>query len=276
MFFDGRLTEAALVVAKRARDLKIPVLVEGERLRASLNDLLALGDIIVTSKTFPSEFTGLEEQAQAIAETFSRHPLAKMMITTLGSKGSVMLVRAEGDEESVEPPSGLADALAELERWLAPPVNALGDQDEVDGITRRGVKVMRGSTVSSSKASVVLPGGLKCWVIRSAAASLYCDNCNLSRGQEDDTLIVDTTGAGDAFIGAVVYSLSKMNDILSASELIEKGGRVLELGGVVAAMKCTEVGARSGLPYLNLIATGATELGCGTSFESDQVLQNVI
>jgi sugar/nucleoside kinase (ribokinase family) len=50
--------------------------------------------------------------------------------------------------------------------------------------------------------------------------------------------VADTTGAGDAFIGSVLYSLA-----LGLSR-----PQMLQLASVVAACKCTELGARPGLP----------------------------
>lgn len=53
VYFDGRLTEAAILLAKAARAAGVPVLVEGERLRPGLQDLLAQADYVVTSAHFP-------------------------------------------------------------------------------------------------------------------------------------------------------------------------------------------------------------------------------
>ncbi len=50
--------------------------------------------------------------------------------------------------------------------------------------------------------------------------------------------VVDTTGAGDSFIGSVLYGLSTG---MSRPQM-------LRLASVVAAAKCTELGARPGLP----------------------------
>ena len=49
---------------------------------------------------------------------------------------------------------------------------------------------------------------------------------------------MDTTGAGDAFIAATVYGLVHG---FAPSE-------VLKFAGLVAACKCTEIGARAGQP----------------------------
>ena len=50
--------------------------------------------------------------------------------------------------------------------------------------------------------------------------------------------VQDTTGAGDAFIGAMQYAICKGL----------QPDRALRLAAVVAACKCTASGARSGLP----------------------------
>jgi hypothetical protein len=53
VYFDGRLTEAALLLARAARGRGVPVLVEGERLRPGLDELLKEADYVVTSAHFP-------------------------------------------------------------------------------------------------------------------------------------------------------------------------------------------------------------------------------
>lgn len=50
--------------------------------------------------------------------------------------------------------------------------------------------------------------------------------------------VLDTTGAGDAFIGSVLYGL--------CTGMTPPG--ILALAAAVAACKCTAIGARPGLP----------------------------
>jgi hypothetical protein len=76
-----------------SRALHVPVLVEAERLRPGLEVLLQLADYVVTSANFPQEWTGEELLADALLSVSHRLPRAQFVITTLGSKGSVMLVR---------------------------------------------------------------------------------------------------------------------------------------------------------------------------------------
>lgn len=56
--------------------------------------------------------------------------------------------------------------------------------------------------------------------------------------------MVDTTGAGDAFVGSLVVGLV-------ADLSIEA---MLRLAAVVAACKCTALGARPGLPYADQLS----------------------
>lgn len=53
VYFDGRLTESAVVLARAARERKVPVLVEAERLRPTLEVLLQEADYVCTSAHFP-------------------------------------------------------------------------------------------------------------------------------------------------------------------------------------------------------------------------------
>lgn len=53
VYFDGRLTESAIVLAKAARQQGVPVLVEAERLRPNLEVLLNEADYVCTSAHFP-------------------------------------------------------------------------------------------------------------------------------------------------------------------------------------------------------------------------------
>ena len=62
VYFDGRLAEAAVLLAAAARERGIPIIVEGERLRPGLDDLLAGADYVTTSAKFPQVRTVLESQ----------------------------------------------------------------------------------------------------------------------------------------------------------------------------------------------------------------------
>ncbi len=53
IYFDGRLTASAILLAKAARERGVPVLVEAERLREGLDELLKEADYLCTSAHFP-------------------------------------------------------------------------------------------------------------------------------------------------------------------------------------------------------------------------------
>src|SRR4030095_738485 len=55
----------------------------------------------------------------------------------------------------------------------------------------------------------------------------------------------DTTGAGDAFRGGVIFGMLNVDDIETS----------MKLGNAVAAMKCSALGARPGLPRLQQLKT---------------------
>lgn len=66
--------------------------------------------------------------------------------------------------------------------------------------------------------------------------------CSASPLRKED--LVDSTGAGDAFIACILYGLVKGKSY----------PEILTLATVVAARKCTQLGARPGVPRSDEIA----------------------
>ena len=62
---------------------------------------------------------------------------------------------------------------------------------------------------------------------------------------------VDSTGAGDAFVGAMLYQLAKEKDVKKVLEDFEKIKKITYLSNKVGAMVCTKVGAISAIPTLD-------------------------
>lgn len=60
---------------------------------------------------------------------------------------------------------------------------------------------------------------------------------------------MDTTGAGDAFIGSVLYGICCGMSLPA----------MMRLAAVVAACKCTELGARPGLPNRSQLSNALLE-----------------
>jgi len=73
----------------------------------------------------------------------------------------------------------------------------------------------------------------------TAGAIVYCDGQFIeSPGFEAPGGCKDTTGAGDAFHGGLLFGLLRGDDVETS----------LRFGNTVAAMKCSALGARTGLP----------------------------
>ena len=222
--FDGRLSDAALRLARAADARGIPILVEAERVRPGLDELLSLATTVVTSQNFPQEFVGLIHNrffADALVELTRRLPRARLIVTTRGKQGSVALERLAADEAAPYVKHQL-----ELE-WM---FNQHEIKPESFTCPPAGAPPTPRQTFTSvlrrfSRRDVVR-------ITLAPAASLHPDS------------VLDTTGAGDAFIGALAVAVHLYGAPLDDA---------LELASYVAAAKCRQTGARAGLPTLDTL-----------------------
>ena len=279
VYFDGRLTEAAIVLARAARAVGVPVLVEAERLRPNVEVLLQEADYVVTSAHFPENWTGEGCIGDAIAATFARLPRVKWMITTLGKKGSVLLERMDflaGEGEEKEEEAVVAEELIEglFKRAAAGESSEKEDKGIVACTSASGVEIKVGAVVTAPEVKRLLlqrsnNNGASSSSVEAKAAAAAAMEASLNAagsgsavaaGYQGSTTeyqplsalvsvsqaaqlpsaqaVLDTTGAGDAFIGSVVYCIATGKSPKDA----------LRLGSVVAGCKCTALGARPGLP----------------------------
>lgn len=224
--FDGRHTEGALALAQIARERKITILVDAEKPRPLLKDLLQLADVVVAPESFLSSGTS-DTSILSQAIDFARDclPRAKLLCVTRGKRGSITLAPAQ----------------------LGTPVNNdTGGMDEKDGEeeNRGGAErdplslFVRGEAWFDSGEVVLVPftrplgGG-------DGSSAFETSSCAIP-----DELVVDTTGAGDAFIGALAFAIA-CPSIFSKAPL----GGVIGLASIVAAIKLQKFGARSGLVH---------------------------
>ncbi|WVZ06201.1 hypothetical protein V8G54_019547 [Vigna mungo] len=175
VYFDGRLHETALVVAHEAVKKNIPILMDAERLREGLDDILKLADYVVCAAQFPQAWTEASTVPKALVCMLLRLSNIKFVIVTLGKDGCIMLERSFN-------------------------------------VTR-----------------------LHAEGIGTVCGKLYVGTAENVPPSE----LIDTTGAGDAFIGSVLYAIC-------ANFTAEK---MLCFASTVAASKCRAIGARTGLPY---------------------------
>eukprot|EP00891_Asterochloris_glomerata_P004544 jgi/Astpho2/4544/e_gw1.00067.193.1_t len=208
VYFDGRLTEAAVLLARAARSAGVPVLVEAERLRPSLEQLLAEADFVCTSAHFPQEWTGAEDVGPAMLSVLRRLPRTQWLLTTLGTRGSILLERQTDEDEGAGTGSSFGAIMHGLEAAAQ-----LRDNPQASYLAEAAMQAESGTLL-----------------VKATVAS----SAKLPKER-----VEDTTGAGDAFIGSmlvgIITGMSKADS--------------LRLAATVAALKCTALGARPGLPH---------------------------
>jgi sugar/nucleoside kinase (ribokinase family) len=85
-------TEAATEAARLARAAGVPTIIDVERVRPGINELLHQIDAIIAAQAFPTELTGCAEPGRALA-AMAREFSAPLVCVTLGSEGSLALAR---------------------------------------------------------------------------------------------------------------------------------------------------------------------------------------
>ncbi|KAG4982013.1 hypothetical protein AAZX31_10G039400 [Glycine max] len=213
VYFDARMPDSALVIAQEAFHQNIPILIDAERPREGLNDLLSLADYVVCSENFPRAWTEASSIPRALVSIILRLPRLKFAIVTLGKDGCIMLERCVDDEGSHIEEMDVESCLTTL-------------KERKDDSTAM-------PTCIASPVTKLRAKGIE----ESVCGRLYYGASEKIPPSE----LMDTTGAGDAFVGAVLYAIC-------ANISPEK---MLPLASYVAAANCRALGARRGLPYSN-------------------------
>lgn len=212
LYLDGRIPEATLLIAEEARRRQLPILVDAERKREKLDEILAFADYLVCSAKFPQVWTEAPSLAEALLSLAIQLPRLRFIIATQGSQGCVMLERNPSEAlDILDPKSTLLSLKSEAEQ------------------VHSSKPLVFSSKVGALQASSSEKGSNEAVVGRlllGTAATV------------PSAKVVDTTGAGDAFIGGITYGIL-------AGFPPEK---MLPLGATVAAAKCQALGARTGLP----------------------------
>ena len=256
VFFDGRHTAAAVEIARRcvSQEPRPLIVLEAESVRPGLESLMMYADGILTSSNFPSDMTGVEHLGEALRDMLRRFPV-KWIVTTMGSSGSVMVERLS-TPSAAEDVRTIDEVIEVLRSVLVTPrassderaPKALFDIDHsgLGGYTVAGDWVAAGPVVSSPAFRLAEDGGDSsdtAYVCRFASASVL-----------PPALVRDSTGAGDAYNGAIVSALAQ-GDIPWSVSMI--------LASIVAAINCTNVGAREGLPRLDQMSATLRKLLIG-------------
>ena len=88
LIVDCHETAAAAQAARYAREAGVPTVIDVEKVRPGIGDLLQQIDAIIAAKDFPSALTGYEDPARAI-EALAREFGAQLVCVTLGDDGSL-------------------------------------------------------------------------------------------------------------------------------------------------------------------------------------------
>ncbi|KAM7271098.1 hypothetical protein ACFE04_030312 [Oxalis oulophora] len=222
VYFDGLLHETALVVARevyplshstsdptnfftitRARVLaarqNIPMLVDAESKGEGMDDLLKLAKYAAWTET--------SSISNALVSMLLKLPTLKFVIVTLGEHGCIMLERSSIDNPQTE----------------------------------KDIDTLLESLNQKKDNSVATPVCFSSSVTKIRAKGIGTVNGRLFVGTAEKippSELIDTTGAGDAFIGAVLYAIC-------ANMPAEK---MLPFACQVAAICCRGLGARTTLP----------------------------
>ena len=226
-YFDGRLTEVAIKVATQAREMGIPVLVEGERIRDNLGTLLKLGDHVCTSAGYPKDATGEETTETAMVKMLAELPNAKTLVTTLGSRGAVMVARVDDVlDETTTTTTTLRELVGSLE------AEAKAKETKENKMYAKSAVPL--PAVPATSATVYLEDAGADAATKLGPVRVTFAPAAAMRAEQ----IADTTGAGDSFIGSFCFGVATGMALPAA----------MRLGAYVAARKCTALGARPGLP----------------------------
>jgi sugar/nucleoside kinase (ribokinase family) len=95
LIVDCHETAAAAEAARHARGAGIPTVVDVEKVRPGISDLLQHIDAVIAAESFPQELTGREDLGRAL-EALQREFRAPLVAVTLGDRGS--LARCGGRE----------------------------------------------------------------------------------------------------------------------------------------------------------------------------------
>ena len=93
---DCHETAAAPQAARYARDAGVPTIIDVEKVRPGIGDLLQQIDVLIAAQDFPSALTGHEETGRALEALATEFPSARLVCATLGEEGS--LARCDGRE----------------------------------------------------------------------------------------------------------------------------------------------------------------------------------
>jgi sulfofructose kinase len=96
LIVDCHETAAATQAARYAREAEVPTIIDVEKVRPGIGDLLQQIDVLITAQDFPTALTGYEDIGRALEALAAEFGSARLVCATLGEEGS--LARCGGRE----------------------------------------------------------------------------------------------------------------------------------------------------------------------------------
>jgi len=220
LYTDSRHTKTAIQVASYAKEVNIQVIIDLEKDRPNLIQLLNYVDYVIASQYFANYYyTDILHKSssdinnlESAAELLKTLPYGKFVIVTLGKVGCVFVCKdKDSDHFSF---SETVDAVLPTVQHLNQLLETINNYQQAQYKDEQGT------------------------IFRVLYHKAY---------PIDQTQVVDTTGAGDAFIGAIGYCLLKS---INENKKVNVE-RMLNFACYMAAHKCLKVGARSGILKYN-------------------------
>lgn len=247
---DSRLSEVSLLLAKEAKKRNIPISVDAEKDRQveAFDNLLDVTDILFTNSTQLQDY--LTRRTTKLEKEHNRRPLPNPVITV-----------ASDDDTGIEETCALGIAPSHFfRRWFeqnkkevvitkghmgALHVGCASSSVTKGVVDRSGVHEVVACKDSANKTAVVQQmvsenNEKESWIVEQNYKVDYA-------GVLMDATVVDTTGAGDAFIGGyllIQHLTQPLNDPIRLG---------LEFGAWVGGKKLGGAGARSALPNGNKV-----------------------
>ena len=91
LIVDCHETAGATTAARYAREAGVPTIIDVEKVRPGIADLLQQIDVIIAAQDFPSALTGYEDIGRALDAIAAEYPSARLVCATLGDGGSLAL-----------------------------------------------------------------------------------------------------------------------------------------------------------------------------------------
>jgi sulfofructose kinase len=124
LIVDCHETAAATQAARYAREAGVPTVIDVEKVRPGIAELLQQIDVIITAQEFPASLTGHEDLGRALAAMAKEFP-AQVVCATLGEGGSLARcggreIRTHGFQVDCVDTTGAGDAFrgAFVAGWL--------------------------------------------------------------------------------------------------------------------------------------------------------------